>query len=209
MIQFVRDALIKAARRESKLIDALSSADGMSSPQIRHLLNNLCSNPRTKYLEIGCWQGTTLISALYGNSIEAVGVDNWSEFGNQSETLFSNIRKFIPEARLRFYETDCFLMDKRLFSSKINVYFYDGKHDEASQEAAFTYFNDIFEDVFIAIVDDWNWEGVRKGTLTAFRKLNYKVLFERELYSLGNGDVGSWWNGIYISVIKKPTIQSS
>lgn len=41
--------------------------DRMSSPKVRHLLNNLCSLPSTSYLEIGTWKGSTWISALFQN----------------------------------------------------------------------------------------------------------------------------------------------
>ena len=43
------------------------------------LLNNLCSKDATRYLELGTYRGSTLISALYGNlKSHAVGVDDFS-----------------------------------------------------------------------------------------------------------------------------------
>ena len=89
------------------------------------------------------------------------------------------------------------------FYTPINVFFYDGSHDEKSQELAFTYFNSVFDDLFIAIIDDWNWDYVRKGTNNAFNKLNYEILFEKSFFTPYNGDTSSWWNGLYIAVVKK------
>lgn len=45
-----------------------------------------------------------------------------------------------------------------------------------SQEKAFTYFNSLLSQTFIAIVDDWNWDAVKIGTRNAFQTLGYEVL---------------------------------
>jgi len=202
-IKLAEDSIAQAEKEDSKLSSDILSIPGMSSSKVRHLLNNLCSKSCVKYLEIGCWQGSTLISALYNNDRKAVGIDDWSEFGNQRETFYAHVERFIPTANLSIHETNCFSIDKEKILEKINVYFYDGHHSEESQEAAFTYFDDVLDDLFIAIVDDWNWERVRNGTFSAFKKLNYSILFEKELFSRWNGDRESWWNGLYVGVIKK------
>jgi len=56
------------------------SVQGMSDASIRHLLNNLCSAPGTRYLEVGSWRGSTLTACLSGNEVnvdQAVAVDSW------------------------------------------------------------------------------------------------------------------------------------
>lgn len=85
----------------------------------------------------------------------------------------------------------------------VNIYFYDGSHTKLSQEMAFTYYNDILDQVFVAIVDDWNRPVVQAGTKKAFEKLNYRILFEIAMPGLKNNDAKNWWNGLYIAVIKK------
>ena len=87
--------------------------------------------------------------------------------------------------------------------NKINIYFYDGGHSQEQQKLAFTYYNSIFEDTFIAIVDDYNCDKVQKGTQEAFQELGYTILFEEYLPALYNGDKDNWWNGIYVAVISK------
>ena len=181
----------------------------MSSSKIRHFLNNICSYPDTCYFEIGSWQGSTLVAALYRNEnsiTDAVGIDNWSEFGGPKQAFIANVQSFIPRAPLRFFEMDCFTMNNAsTFARPINVYLYDGCHSVEAQEQAFTYFNDIFDDVFIALVDDWNWSYVQQGTFAAFEKLRYKILFQKAFLTdrNGNGDPYTWWNGFYIAVIQK------
>jgi hypothetical protein len=96
-------------------------------------------------------------------------------------------------------------MNLQSFFHPINIYFYDGRHGEADQKAAFTYFDPIFDDVFIAVVDDWNWSTVRAGTWAAMRELGYNILFYRELFTSDPKfhDITTWWNGLFVAVIEK------
>ena len=77
--QFV-DACLKLSDSEKgKLTDAERQLFGQSSIKLKCLLNNLCSKDGTRYLELGSYRGSTLISALYGNpKSDAVSVDNFS-----------------------------------------------------------------------------------------------------------------------------------
>lgn len=208
LIAHVKKSIIKAKKRKSKLIQPILELEGLSSAKVRHLLNNLCSQPDTSYLEIGCWKGSTWISALYlnqSNFSQAIAIDNWSEMGSPEAEFHANCQQFLPHYSYRVFSEDCFSIDlKSVFSQLINVYFYDGNHSTLSHELAFTYYNDIFDDVFIAIVDDWDWAGPHLGTRQAFEKLNYQVLFEVELPSYTINDKQNWWNGLYVAVIRKP-----
>ncbi len=205
--EHVIECLEKAEFDTSNLSIGVLGIDGMSSSKVRHFLNNLCSFPKTSYLEIGCWKGSTLVAALYKNTdsvVQSVAIDNWSEFGGPREIFLSNVTRFLIHPSLKIVNSDCFTIDKQaIFSQPVNLYFYDGNHEEQSQESAFTYFNDIFEPVFIAVVDDWNDLKVRNGTRLAFQKLGYQILFDKEIWTPTNGDTLSWWNGLYVAVIKK------
>jgi hypothetical protein len=205
MIAHVKWSLEQAETGVSHLDPKILEIDGMSSPKIRHFLNNLGAFPNVSYLEIGCWKGSTLISSLYGNqTVAAVAIDNWSEFGEPKEEFAANISQFLPPNQVLFINGDCFEINvKNTFSKRVNVYFYDGEHSYSNQYRAFSYFNSIFEDVFIAIVDDWNWERVQGGTRLAFHDLGYQVLYEKFFLTPRNGDTSSWWNGFYIAVLRK------
>ncbi len=207
LVEHVKRCIALGEQKKSPLTDAVLNIPGMSGYKVKHFLNNLCSIPGTSYLEIGCWKGSTLVAALYGNERNvryAVAIDNWTEFGGPRNEFISNTRHFLTPNMLHFYEQDCFSINKiACFSVPVNIYFYDGQHSAESQERAFTYFDEVFDDVFIAIVDDWNWEAVREGTYSAFTKLNYEICFDQALYTNKEGDPESWWNGIYVAVIKK------
>jgi hypothetical protein len=207
LVDHINNSIRNAENGISKLDSKILAIEGYSSNKVRHFLNNLCSFPGTCYLEIGCWKGSTLISALYKNNAaihDAIGIDNWSEFKGPQNEFLNNCSKFLTPSQFRFFSVDCFSIDKAsIFNEPINIYFFDGYHSLESHELALTYYDEILNDLFILIVDDWNWVDVQKGTRSALEKLNYKVLFSKELLSRYNGDLENWWNGIFVALIRK------
>jgi hypothetical protein len=67
------------------------------------------------------------------------------------------------------------------------------------------------EEAFVLIVDDWNYEKVRRGTLDGIRDNNYHIDYLVEIRtSLDNshGPVhegqSEWHNGYLIAALRKP-----
>ncbi len=206
LISHVEKSIQNADNLSSKLSTEALAMTGFSSPRVRHLLNNLCSLPQNNYLEIGVWQGSTFISALYlneNNNKSAIGIDNWIEFGFSTKEFLQNTAHFIKNVNFNFFEADCFSINLDAFKDKISIFFYDGNHSFEAQKKAFTYFNPIFADVFIAVVDDYDWSQVHAGTQAAIKELNYNVLYEKHLSSPSLNNSESWWNGLYVAVISK------
>lgn len=209
-LRHIEQSITNADLGISKLNPSILSLEGYSSSKGRHLLNNLCSLPGTSYLEIGCWKGSTLISALYGNQnsiIYAVAFDNWSEFGSPKKQFMNNCNRYLPPSTYSFYSVDCFSLNKsNFFTQPINIYFYDGEHSSLSQELALTYYDEVLDDLFILIIDDWNSEIVRSGTTNGLSKVNWTMLYASELSARYNGDTANWWNGMFIALIRKNKI---
>ncbi|KAF3363128.1 Uncharacterized protein PHSC3_000313 [Chlamydiales bacterium STE3] len=209
LITHVLQSIDNADKGISKLSQEVLEIDGMSSAKGRHLLNNLCTFPESRYLEIGSWKGSTWISALYANQntvSEAVAIDNWMwTFSGGSELEFvKNCETFIHGLNYRYHSHDAFTLSKyKLFNQPANIYFYDCDHSVLSHELALTYYDEVLDDLFILVIDDWNWEDVREGTLKAFSKLHYNVLFSIVLPAEFKGDKKNWWNGLYVAVIRK------
>jgi len=209
LIRHVINSINNAESGISKLNNEILNLEGMSGNKVRHLLNNLCSLANGKYLEIGTWKGSTFISALYNNEKslkESIAIDNWSQFSGPKKEFLDNAKKYLKKDQFQFIEKDCFNIDLSQIKTKINIYFYDGDHRVEDQKQAFTYFDAIFDDVFIAIIDDYNFMNVPEGTQQAFKLLNYKIEFEKYLPSprfTPPFDNLGWWNGIYVAVISK------
>jgi hypothetical protein len=182
---------------QSKLNEKALNLEGMSNQKVRDLLNKACSYENTSYLEIGVYKGSTFYSALYKNSLKyAVAIDNFSQFDSNEDLFLSTIADL--EVPYTFFNTPSFSTDLSIFKHKINTYFYDGDHSYENQEKALTYFYDIFEDNFIYICDDYDWEIVQKGTHSGIKKANLKIVEE---YTLSRSD--NYWNGIYIAELSK------
>lgn len=205
LISHIEMSIQHAEKGISQLQPSHLAIKGFSSNRVRHFLNNLCSLKNSVYLEIGCWHGSTLIAATYENVFrDVIAIDDWSGFNGPRKQFFRNIARFVPKVNIRVIESDCFSLNKTdIFHTPVTIYFYDGGHSEQNQKDAFVFFDSVFDDLFIAVVDDWNWSEVRKGTFAAFAELNYDILYSRELPARWNGDTALWWNGIYVALIRK------
>lgn len=201
LIAHVKASISNSKKEKSNIHADILKIKGMSSNKVRHLLNNLCTLNNCTYLEIGVWQGSTWISALYNNERrikEAVAIDNWSEFKGPQKEFADNCGKFLGKNKYSIVNQDCFSINVNdLTQSPVDIYFYDGEHSSLSQKLAYTYYDSCLADSFITIVDDWSWPKVRIGTFEAFDELGYEILFEEYLPNK------EYWNGQYIAVIRK------
>jgi tRNA uridine 5-carbamoylmethylation protein Kti12 len=91
---------------------------------------------------------------------------------------------------------------------------YDGNHTKDSHYKALVHYYNCLDDIFVFIVDDWNWNDVRNGTHASFKQLNLTVLYEREIRTTndnthpawGSEKQQQWHNGIYVAILKKNPI---
>jgi hypothetical protein len=207
LISHIKHSIEAADKNPLSLSSSVLHLEGMSCSKVRCLLNHLCALPNTSYLEIGCWKGSSLVAALYKNEstvIDAIAIDNWSEYGGPKAEFLHTINTFLPNAHLRFYEKDCFQLEKEeVFQNPVTIFFYDGNHSLESQEMAFSYFNAIFDDLFIALVNEWNLPQVQLGTQKAFNKLGYEILYEKNLSANFCSNCSTGSDGFYIALIKK------
>ena len=127
IITKVRDAFSRSLCGEGRLPEEILSMDGMSGRKYRLFINNLVRETEdAHYLEVGVWAGSTLCSAINGNIVRAIAIDNWSEFGGPKNMFIENLEKFrTPQANVEFIEKDFRRVD---FSSlgKFNIYLFDG-----------------------------------------------------------------------------------
>ena len=193
----------------SKITNDIINMEGMSGTKTRHFYNNLLNTEDARYLEIGTWKGSSVCSAMWGNKAKVVCIDNWSEFGGPKSELLVNFEKFKGKNEATFIENDCYKVDISILP-KFNIYMYDGNHTNESHYNALLHYYNCLDDIFIFIVDDWNWKDVRDGTINSIQKLNLKVLYEKEVRMTWDNSItpepelsNNWWNGIYVAILQK------
>ena len=202
----IKNAFDNAEKEISKVSYEILTMEGMTGKKTRHFYNNLLNIEDARYLEIGVWKGSSICSAIYKNKIKAVCIDNWNEFSGPKDEFIKNINKYRGINDVTFIEQDCFTVDVSKLP-KFNIYMYDGCHLKESHYKALVHYYNCLDDIFIYIVDDWNWKDVRDGTFDAIKDLNLKLL-----YSIDNRTTNDdthptyqhmWHNGIYIAILQK------
>jgi len=206
MINHLENSFKNAETNISKITQEIIDMEGMSGIKTRHLYNNLVDFKDSRYLEIGAYKGSSFCAALCDNSIKAVCIDNWSQFGGPKEEFTVNLDKFKGNNDVTIIEEDCFKIDTSKLG-KFNIYMYDGNHTQEAHYNSLMHFYPCMEEEFIFIVDDWNWQHVRRGVNDAIGDLNLKVIYEKIIFtSLDNSTNpdSDWWNGCVVFILKKP-----
>ncbi len=211
LVACLEKAFHQALDGVGKIDSAILAMDGMSGRKYRLLINNLIAAvPQARYLEIGTWAGSTLCSAINGNQVRAIAIDNWSEFGGPKAQFLSNLERFkTPAADVTFLENDFRKIDYASLG-RFNVYMFDGPHTAADQYDGISLPLPALEDEFILIVDDWNHPPAREGTLKALTALNLTVLHGIAIRTTLDGShptlarqASDWHNGYFIAVLSK------
>jgi hypothetical protein len=206
----IDNAFENAENGVSKITEHILTMEGMSGRKTRHFYNNLLNIEDARYLEIGVWKGSSVCSAMCENKATVVAIDNWSEFCGPKGEFLQNFTRYIGQNSAYFIENDCFKVDITQLP-QFNIYMYDGEHSAGSHYKALVHYYECLDDMFIFIVDDWNWPQVRSATLDSFKNLNLSVLYEREIRTtnddthsiIGSPEQLDWHNGIYVAILKK------
>lgn len=191
----------------------LLKLDGYTGTKTRHFYNNINSNlENVRYLEIGTWKGSSSVSAVYKNKIDALFIDDWSQFNGSSDKFKENMKKFNKKSKCLLLESNCWNADLSDLEP-FNVYLYDGDHSELDHFKALEYYLPFLNETFVYLIDDWNWPDVRDGTMRAIRELNLDVKFRHEIFVSSDDLLNmpnhkgkeTWWNGMGCFILSKPT----
>jgi hypothetical protein len=206
----VRTAFERALANEGKVSPEILGLRGMSGKKYRKFINNLLEVIRDpRYLEIGVWQGSTFCSAIFENEVTATCVDNWSEFEGPFDKFLTNLAKFKGKSRVTFIEKDYREVDFHHLGF-FNVYLFDGPHEYQDQFDAVMMADPALDPSFVLIVDDWNWEEVRTGTMDAIREREYLIDYMIEVRTTRDNQLpylraenSDWHNGYFIGALRK------
>lgn len=202
------DTALQGAGKSKLTNEVIDSVGGFTSPNIRHLMNNLGAIS-THYLECGTHVGATLISTVFGNDDlqSAIGIDDFSLFdeGHQAKKDFIHHCEYYIPGRYKLLEKDYFWVTQDEVGEPIDLFLFDGAHDYESQRKGITYYAKLFADECIVCVDDFAWVEPQKGTWDGIREAGLKIEWA---IVLDNGirsscTANGWWNGFFVALIKK------
>jgi hypothetical protein len=209
---FIEQSIEDANAGVSKLSKDVLSIDGMSGVAARHFYNNICSRDDTRYLEIGTWKGSSLCSAIYGNKVRSVCIDDWASFDGPRDEFHANLDRFRGESKVYFAEINCWKVDVNKLPFRFNVYLYDADHLRINHRLALVHFYSCLDERFIYLVDDWNWLSVQVGTYDGIKECNLKIIWKKEIITITDQERSKerskqccqpWWNGIGIFILEK------
>ena len=216
-IKHIEESLKFGNLEVSKLTQDVIDIKGLTSKKVRCFLNNICNKENTVYLEIGSYRGATFCSALYGNDVDAIAIDNWSvekimpaitplwtSLGESAvetkpkDVFVQNLKKFKGTNNVQVLDENYLNFNKKSLLYEPNVIFYDGQHTFADQYQVLADFKDYLADEFVLIVDDWNWE--KRGILKGIKDLNLNVKYKKEIFTKGE-DPDDFWNGLGVFLL--------
>jgi len=193
--------------------EPLVDVTGMSSPRVCALLNALVRRMDADecYLEVGTWQGLTLLSAALGNfGRTCIGCDKFRLWGRYTgwgltarRALGRNIGRYSGRtADILFYAMSSQrLFAERRISSPVGVYFYDGDHSYQGTHDNLVAAAPFLSERSVVLVDDWNDPVIRAGAVDGLCDAGLRVLWKRELP--GDHSRAAWWNGLAVFFVEK------
>ncbi|NUO00151.1 MAG: class I SAM-dependent methyltransferase [Saprospiraceae bacterium] len=212
VINCIKDANLKGAlmRRE----DVLTGFSGHALYGTLQRLSKEILTKETCYLEIGVFQGLTLLStAMTSPEHEFFGIDNFAFFDpdKKNKQLIEERAKKLDITNIQLinkdYEDALENLSTYIGNKKVAIYFVDGPHDYRSQLMCLLLIKPFLAENAVILVDDSNYRHVRQAnrdfliTHPEF-KLLYQAYTEAHPANLSEAKkekvVQGWWNGINI-----------
>jgi len=210
---------IQASESDGSIMERTEVLSGYSGKKLYGTLQRLAKEILTEdtcYLEVGVYQGLTLLStAMVAPERTFIGIDNFAFFDPEGKN------KGIVEARTQTlgltntklvnmdYEDALEQLDKHLDGKKVGIYFIDGPHDYRSQLMCLQLIQPYLSDDAVILVDDSNYRHVRQANRDfLFTNPSFKLIFEsytpaHPMNLRGEEKTAAlegWWDGINIIV---------
>lgn len=212
----IRQAILDANTNPAPVNDVLG---GFSGEKLLSTLINLSKielNENTVYVEVGVFQGLSLLSVANNlSNSEVYGIDNFAFFDpdHKNETI---VNERISKLKLknvhlinRDYEDALNNLGDYLGEKKVGIFFVDGPHDYRSQLMCLLLIQPYLAENAIILIDDSNYRHVRLAN-SDFLQANkeFKLIFEAYTPSHPNNmdaetlkkAKSGWWDGVNILV---------
>ena len=196
---------VLAGKRDELFREVIAKMHCMARARVYAVLNAVVGamEPGELYVEVGTYQGGSLISALLGNQANAIGVDNFGEFQttNNLQQTISNLQKFGVADRVEFKDMGF----DRFFAQvpedfSMQVYYYDGAHDYDTQLAGMEAGWKYLRSGSIILVDDYFYPEVSRAINQFVSNHIGNIKFQFVMLSPDGLDE-TWWNGVVVMTV--------
>lgn len=183
---------------------------------LQRLTGLFADDPTACYLEIGVFQGLTLLSVAAANpDVPCFGIDNFAYFDpdkqNYNKVLDRSTRLGTTNAHLinMDYEDALATLAQHLCGRKAAVYFVDGPHDYRSQLMCLELVLPMLHPEAVIVVDDSNYRHVRQANRDfLITHPEFKLAFEAYTSCHPSNMTAEqraiaeegWWNGVNVIV---------
>lgn len=178
--QKFEEYIINGTHKNSFINDLCQDVDGMCPSETLALLNyavSECLEPTEQYLEVGTWNGRTVIGALLNNDKTAIVIDPLT-YDNSKVDFYKNIEKWNIKDRIQMHEDfweNCISGLK--LDRPIGLFFFDGDHGDLSTFNAFEAFIPFYSNRCILMADDYCMEPVKRDIELFKEKYQKNILF--------------------------------
>jgi protein O-GlcNAc transferase len=185
---------------DRRLADVLTEVPGMATENKLLMLNLAVAHllPGEVYVEVGCYQGASIVGAARGNSAAKIfACDNFSQFEGTEAILRRNIERHAP-GQVEFFNLAAreFLLAAPWRPARIGAYFFDGGHSFADQFEGLQYALPSLADDAVVIIDDTNKREARAADALFARMVpGFELVLDLRT---PRNHHPTWWNGIQL-----------
>jgi len=210
---------IQEAEQKGTLVEREDVLTGYSGKKLYGTLQRLAKTVLTEdtcYVEVGVYQGLTLLSTALSNEKGSfIGIDNFAFFDPQGKN-----KGLVEERTAKLglkntslinadYEDALEQLEQHLGAKKVGIYFIDGPHDYRSQLMCLLLIKPYLAENAVILIDDSNYRHVRQANRDfLLTNPEFKLLFESYTPAHPMNLKGEekqkaldgWWDGINIIV---------
>jgi hypothetical protein len=208
----VATAVTNAENSTSQLTAELLGMKGLTGLLVRHLCNNLAAMPNTTALFVQPGTGDGLCSALIGNSVTVVTVNDVTTYPTNMQALAANVDLFKGSNTVTLNDVDWNSLDISGLPT-FNVFVYHGSNEATRVNSALTRYLPLLANEFVVVINDWSTPQTRDSINRFVIDNGMTVEYskdEGELHEGGDPTVAAaagWWTGVHVDLLKKSRFQ--
>ena len=208
----VGTAVTNAENSVSNITSELVGMKGHTGLLVRHLYNNLAAIPNTTALFVQPYTGDGVCSALNGNSVTVVTVNDVTMYPTNMQALAANVDLFKGSNTVTLHDADWARMDLSGLPI-INVVAYHGSNEAGRVNAALTRYLPVLANEFVVVINDWSISQTRDWLNTFITDNGITVEYSKDEGDLHEGvdppvaNPTGWWTGVHVAVLKKSRFQ--